>query len=463
MQYQPQAPIPPTVEIIVSRVINLNKLFFDGGNPYRHVVDQYFKPISEGEAYQIIISTMTKDEIIATSSNMIPEVYKRLQMLPQLRLDMEKCFNEQQNLLNLKNGICDIFTHGMVYGTNIEFRFDYQYDFSYMKGRTLDNAPNFKHYLETSVGKPNIKCFLRVLAYIISSLTEAKKAFFFIGDGNTGKSMMLDIIEMVMGEDVVSSEPFETLGNEQARANFQGKRLNISREAKRSILRNEAAFKSLVANEKITGRKLYKNGITFTPHIKFVVASNQPVEFKNPDDALYDRMVIIFFHSTLSPEQLDRDLKNKLWKERDVIFSLAMDTLPDLIDSGYDFKMSEESLNYLHACKNQLHTVEDFLAERCEISEHAEIPTSVLHEAYLKFCRRNDYEPVGRNTFYDQIKWYGGSGISRIKTHDKDGIRVQGFSGIKLKKVIEQDAKQEQGETSDSSDSSPQRLARPPP
>lgn len=168
-----------------------------------------------------------------------------------------------------------------------------------------------------------------------------------------------------------------------------------------------------MACEKIKGRRLYENGITFTPHLKLLTASNQMVAFRETNDAILDRIVVLFMHSTLRHDQLDRELLEKVYAERDVIFSLAVDTLPDLIKSGYDFQMPDESTNFLAACRTQIHSVENFIKDRCEIREDAEIPTTTLHDAYQKYCNRNGFEPVGRNAFYEQIQWHGESGISR--------------------------------------------------
>ena len=418
------------VETIITRAISAERLFFDKQIPYLKETTHY-RRVTDEEADQHLSDLLNDSELIATPRKNIREALQRMSGLRRLQMHLDSDADKRRYLVRVHNGIFDVRTGRLA--EDIKCKFTSCLNFEYSDDASLEKAPNFARFLETSVGKENQECFMRSEGFLLSNLDDVKKAVFFIGDGNTGKSMILDLNETVIGSDFVSSEPFEKLGNEQSRFKFIGKLLNISRETNRAVLSNEAAFKSLVSNERISGRQLYCNSVDYVPNIRLVIASNHPLEFSKPDDALIDRMVVVFFRNRLKPGELDHDLKSKLWAERNVIFSLTLKALHDLYRSSYDFKMSAESVNYLQSCRMQLHTAEDFIAECCEIKDDAVVSSADLLQAYARFCAVNGLTPVGRNTLFQQVLWH--SANIQHKKIKSNGRYLQGFAGIGLKQM----------------------------
>lgn len=99
---------------------------------------------------------------------------KRLCYMPELQLDLISEFWKGQMLVNLSHGVYDILRQELV-PVRGEFKFDYVINIRYRPRCKLDDAPNFKHYIETSVGYDQLECLLRVLGYCISSLTKGRK------------------------------------------------------------------------------------------------------------------------------------------------------------------------------------------------------------------------------------------------------------------------------------------------
>ena len=127
--------------------------------------------------------------------------------------------------------------------------FDYYINIRYIPHCHLEDAPVFKKYIETSVGADQCECLLRILGYCLSSLTKGRKAFVFFGIGRTGKSTVLNVLEAIIGGGLVSHEPFHVMSGERAKAHYEGKRVNISRETSTKLNRNEESFKSLISCE----------------------------------------------------------------------------------------------------------------------------------------------------------------------------------------------------------------------
>ena len=72
----------------------------------------------------------------------------------------------------------------------------------------------------------------------------------------------------------------------------------------------------MISNEETSGRNLYENIKYFLPLLKFIFASNCELNFAHPDDAVYDRLVIIPFNKEIKEEDRDIHLDEKLKKEK---------------------------------------------------------------------------------------------------------------------------------------------------
>lgn len=419
-----------SAEELIPRILSANELYFDGDFPYLKR-NLFFERITDEQAKRYIVGLLSDAEKIATPNGEYTETLDRLRLLDRRQLHLSENLKNQQFLVNCKNGIFDA-KNGSLKQDRGEGKFCYCCNFQYRPRSNMDHAPNFKRYLMTSVGEENIPCFLACLGFLLSDILEAKKAVFFVGDGNTGKSMICDLMTDLVGKHAVCNESFEKIGNEFSRHNFIGRKINISRETNRAVLKTESAFKSVVACENISGRRRYHDGVDFVSQLKLLVAANQPPEFSRMDEAILDRIVIIFFHCTLDEKDLDHDLRSKLYQERNVIGSLCLDALHKLVKSGYDFQMSAESKAYLNACRIQLHSVEEFLAERCEIDKDAAVSSAALWEAYQKFCSENGVDVIGRNTFFQQVLWFL-PGVVRDRT-DIGGRRLHAFIGMCFKR-----------------------------
>ncbi len=418
------------VEIIVEEIRKRNLLRFDNGTAVLKFAKHYSR-LSPDECEAFIIALLQPEMQIAVSSCQIKEVIRRLRFMPQLQIDLQAAIWKAQLFVNLKNGVFDIVEKDLVYNRD-EYIFDYCIDIEYKARSKLEDAPNFKQFVETSLGLDQLECLLRVLGYCLSSLTKGRKAFIFYGKGKTGKSTILNVLEAVIGEGLVSHEPFHAMSGERAKAHFEGKRVNISRETSNKANKNEEGFKNLISCEPVTGSEKYEKARDFVATLSFLFAGNVDLEFGVTDDALIDRLVYLMFTREIPEADLDLDLEQKLLAEKDIIFSLALDSLKGLITDKYDFKMSPEAKAHLRRRRFNIHSPESFLAEKCKIVTEGRVSKVALYAAYVAFCEANALRAEGRNRFYDRVRSYNAA-ITDGRVLDSKGNSVQGFHGVALK------------------------------
>jgi len=414
---------------IVPGIIRSGILFYDNRTPILKM-PLHFQRIKSADEEAFIFNMLDEKSQKVVPFKEIKETAKRLCYIPELQVDLTEEFWNSQMLVNLVHGVYDIMKQEIVPVRN-QYKLDYFINIRYKPKCTLEDAPTFKHYIETSVGMEQLECLLRVLGYCISSLTKGRKAFVFYGIGRTGKSTILNVLEAVIGGGLVSHEPFHTMSGERAKAHYEGKRVNISRETSTKPNRNEESFKSLISCEYTTGSEKFEKQRDFVATLSFVFAGNSDIDFTFMDDAILDRLVYIIFNKTIPEEEIDLDLEEKLLAEKDVIFSLALDSLKGLILDKYDFKMAPIAEEHIKHRRYLIHSAESFLDEKCKISESGKVTKRGLYAAYKAFCKANALKPEGRNTFYDKVRNYDSS-ITDDRAPDSAGNSVQGFHGISL-------------------------------
>lgn len=416
-------------EIIIDSILKRDILLFDNKTPVIKL-PLYYKKINLEDMEALIFNLLDQKAQITVSNPQIKEVMKRVRFVPKLQIDLTEEFWKGQMYVNLAHGVYDIMKQELVPLRN-EIKFDYFINIRYIPNSKLDDAPIFKKYIETSVGMEQYECLMRVLGYCLSSLTKGRKAFVFYGMGRTGKSTILNVLEAVIGEGLVSHEPFHTMSGERAKAHYEGKRVNISRETSTKVNRNEESFKSLISCEYTTGSEKFEKQRDFVSTASFVFAGNTDLEFAHMDDAILDRLVYIMFDKEIPEEEIDLDLEEKLLSEKDIVFSLALDSLKGLIEDKYDFKMGSAAEEHIRHRRYLIHTEVSFLDEKCSLSKSGKVSKVKLYDTYVSFCKANALKPDGRNTFYDRVQNYNVS-IKDGRAPDSSGNLVRGFHGISL-------------------------------
>ena len=414
---------------------------FDGATAYIKL-ETHWQKISRADLLVVIRNLITHDDRVRVKSKDIAEVSKRLSEDIALKFNIEEAYQKQQYLINFMNCVLNILT-GEFTTDRSNYIFDYVINANFVDC-TEKNCPVFMRFIETSAGIENKDCIFISTGFALSSLINVKKSIFIVGESDGGKSTYLHLIESAVAPELVSNISFQQLGDRHYIIQLLGKKLNISYDNSSKAMDNEQIFKSVVSCEKIEGRALRENPVQFIPTARLFFASNKPYIFKHPDMALYRRIVIIPFEYSIPPEKQDKQLFNKLLKERDVIFSLAAKSLKEFVQSGYDFKMSSKGKAYLASRIAALHSVEEFLSDRTVLDAKGSVPTAHLYESYKQWCNDNALTSEEKAEFKESVLSFNPDiDYKKIGPREK---RVWGFKGIRFKTAEELNASDDKNE-----------------
>lgn len=142
-------------------------------------------------------------------------------------------------------------------------------------------------------------------------------------------------------------------------------------------------------------------------------------------------MVILRFNSSIPPEKQDKMLLEKLLKEKNVIFSLAVKELAMLVKNGFSFAEPKDSKAFKTVIEDSVNSVEKFVEEMCIFSPEGKVHLRDLWGEYLIYCDENGLEAkINMTQFVQKILCFKGVTRGKFRLHSKP---LSGFIGIGMK------------------------------
>ena len=155
-----------------------------------------------------------------------------------------------------------------------------------------------------------------MLGYCFLRNTKFAKAFLFYGRGRNGKSVLVALIRVLMGEKNCSSmslhELVDTDKNRFAAFNLYNKMVNTYGDLRNEKITNTERFKSLASGDTLNAEQKFRDPFSFKNYAKMIFSSNTIPESTDKSYAYYRRWVLIHFKKVFDDENDDRDLTHKL-------------------------------------------------------------------------------------------------------------------------------------------------------
>lgn len=417
---------------MVAHIVNLGRFLCCKGKFYFYDEGEgCFIALPENEIWFYISCFFSREVTDLLEPKDIRKLVSKLKLNIDLHFDSEK-FDTYNDLININNGVFNVHT-GELIPKKREYYFTSNIDAAFLEDVSLDECPTFKKFYETSLcgDEKSLILLLQIIGYLCCNNSSAKKAFMFIGEKNCGKSKILEFIARLIGEDNVCNIPLHKLGNRFNVAELSRHKVNIQAELSLESLREIETFKNAVGGDTLCGENKGENLFYFKNKCKLLFAGNGMPALKTQDTthAFISRLVFLMFPKEIPEEQRDFELVDKLYVERDVIFSLAMKELQKLIHNGFRFELPELSKLQIQSFTEQNNQIADFINECCVFGTEFKVFSRDLYHAYEKFCKNNCLFTHNQTAFLNAVSML--DGIIRCRARIK-GERLRGFEGIGL-------------------------------
>lgn len=348
-----------------------------------------YRPAAYHEVARELRALLPHEEQMKLSSREYKECFEQLRLSSEIQ--HSDGFFENHPLVNCENGVLDV-REGKLLEHSPEYFFKHCIHASYLPGST---CPKFMEYIEhITGGNKSLKRLLRtMLGYLCSHYNNAKTAFVIFGIPHTGKSVLLNVLERVIGEEYVSHTDLSMLQKQEYVAALSGKLINLAPDLRNEMLKDVGFFKSLVSHDdQVDARALYGNPKKVKGETKMIFSSNHLLAF-DPTlgvydiEAIFNRLIFIpYQNKPISREEENKHLSDEIYEEKDAIFTWAMKGLKDYVENHESFpecSLSTElkERNMATYCPEKI-----FVTTRIKHKENTYESSSAIREAFERFC-----------------------------------------------------------------------------
>ena len=190
---------------------------------------------------------------------------------------------------------------------------------------------------------------------------------------------------------------------------------------------NTTTVKSVTGGDRITARHLYKDWFEFRPQFQLVCAMNELPKVTETDEAYLRRVKIIPFLRVFSPDEMDRNLQDKLKAEADGILQCCLEGAR--LYQKQSLQPTARMVEELEAYRRKSDPVAEFIRE-CVTTEGGDIFHSVTELVNLarKYMIREEM------TIPDEaaIKKSLARILGETKQRRMNYSRVRGYIGLKV-------------------------------
>lgn len=343
----------------------------------------YYKPIESLELEKIIHFDVSKNISKAGRK----EIIEFLKVKTQVRLED---FDKDWHKIACKNGILNLVT-GEIEPPNksdvntICLPWNYDNDPEY--------SPRIDEFMkDLTNGDPLKMQFLyQVAGYCLLKKNLFAKFFIFKGEGGTGKSTYMNLLQMMVGDKNCSHVSLCDFDKDYYLSTMVSKLVNVDDDVvDGKALENTGRFKSIISGDKISVRQIYREVMDFIPYATCMFSCNRLPRIMDNTSGLYRRMILIELNHKISkPDPL---FMNKVTeKDMEYLLFKAVEGIKLAIEEGR-FRISTSEEELLNLFRRRQSPINEWLYENdMRIADIHQKECLPLYNQYVEWCQQNGY------------------------------------------------------------------------
>ncbi|NEH44916.1 hypothetical protein GR215_24015 [Rhizobium leguminosarum] len=236
---------------------------------------------------------------------------------PEMHIQLTE-FDRDPWSLNTPSGVIDLRT-GIVRRATPEDRF---MQMTAVAPSAEEDCPTWLRFLRTTTGGDSamISYLKRVVGYSLTGISAEHAVFVLHGHGGNGKGVFMSTIGSLLASyaTTAATETFVNTRNSQHLtfiASLKGKRLVSVPEMPDQVTWNLGRIKQISAGDPIQANSMRGDPFEFTPACKLLFACNEPPSLTSAGNDVRRRFNFLPFTTTVTPEQRDKHLVEKLRAE----------------------------------------------------------------------------------------------------------------------------------------------------
>ncbi|OBH17238.1 DNA primase family protein [Mycolicibacter sinensis] len=260
------------------------------------------------------------------------------------------------------------------------------------------DTPEFDEFLSQVLHPGDTDRVLDILAYLVRPGNPLQRAVMFTGTGRNGKSVLLRVVESIVGQQSMAAVALQRLSTRFAAARLYGKAINLVGEIDGGHVENTGAFKQITGGDLV--EMDVKNAQAFAAHVWAVpvFSANQIPTSSDTSDGYLRRWEIVEFPNTFDGS--DTTVMDRLLAERAAI---AGKLLCRAAATGFSIRRSVPGDAAAETFAKRSDPVRAWLSE-CDLSGFVERPRVYdLYKLWIEDGNGSVSRMLTRNKFYERV------------------------------------------------------------
>lgn len=398
-------------------------IFVCGGTPYIYS-NGYYKVDMSGARLKSIIRNLIYPQFIKSTT--INNIYALFLQDITIEKSFEELNSYPAHWICFKNGMYDCKTkqllpHSPKYLCINQIPHKYEPNAKYEGTKT----EGYLHFICEE--QDSREMLLQFIGYSLTKDVGQQKFLVLNGEGGTGKSTVIRLIEALVGSSNVSNISLTDLQQRFASFGLMGKLLNSCADLEIQALEDTSIIKKILGEDTLRAEQKGRDAISFKSYAKLVFSTNElPLVKAEKTNGFYRRLLVLTMNKV--PLQKNPNLFQELLTEIDYLLQLSVQAVERMYQQG-TITVSEASEGAVLQLRADSDTTEAFLQEFCVNSDVGRIERTELYNKYNAFCEDTDRQSLTKNNFYKAMRT---KGYSELKTN---GYRY--FKGIEYGKIAQ--------------------------
>lgn len=253
---------------------------------------------------------------------------------------------------------------------------------------------------EEADGAELIAALQEFAGYVCLSHARYKKALILHGPSNTGKSLVVGALRLLVGPAACCQLPVQHMDDPVLRAVIKGKALNLMSELSADAMVADGGFKTLVSTEEpVLLNEKFKPAETYVPSAKHVIATNSLPQINDKTEATYNRLLILPMERVVAEAEQDPLLLDKLAGEMPGVLLWAVEGARRLVERSGEWPRPDRSNIALQSYRDEQNPIVAFLAECAEPAPEVAVPLIEVARLYNQWntgARKSGARNIGR-------------------------------------------------------------------
>ncbi len=247
-----------------------------------------------------------------------------------------------------------------------------------------------------------------MIGYSLLTSCQFEKFILLIGGGANGKTVLLKVIEALVGPAMVCAVQPSQLDNKFQRAHLAGKLVNIVTEIAEGAEIADAQLKAIVSGELTTAEHKHRDPFDFHPFATCWFATNHMPHTRDFSEAMFRRAIVIQFNNRFDGAACDPNLIEKLKNELQGILTLALGAIRGVILRG-SFTDTASSTAAKVEWRLNCDQAAQYFEEKCQKRPGGQIGSTVLYQDYREWANEQGVNRVltQKNLIQRLVSRYG--------------------------------------------------------